>query len=114
MIPGRDLRTKISTADEDSNAWTRKQRCLQLCKENAWKRWKLNTQQHFDKGNLSHKDKTRKINIGYIVMSKVELKNRGHSKIGKVSRLYAGKDAVVRAFQVGLTSSAIVSVRISL
>ena len=47
-------------------------------------------------------------------MSKVELKNRGHSKIGKVSRLYAGKDAVVRAFQVGLTSSAIVSVRISL
>ena len=47
-------------------------------------------------------------------MIKVELKNRGHSKIGKVSRLHTGKDDVVKAFQVGLTSSAIVSVRISL
>ena len=29
MIPGRDLRTTISTADEDSDAWTRRQRCVQ-------------------------------------------------------------------------------------
>ena len=35
MIHGRDVRTTNSTADSDSDEWTKRQRYVQRCKENA-------------------------------------------------------------------------------
>ena len=40
MILRRDVRTINSTADRDSEEWTKRQRYVQRCKENAWKRLK--------------------------------------------------------------------------
>ena len=61
------------------------------CRGSVWKRWKH---------NLSHKDRTTKVNIGDIAMIKGESKNRGHWKIGTVSQLHTGKDEVVRAVKM--------------
>ena len=101
MIHGRDVRPTNSTADSNSDEWTKRQRYVQRCKENAWKRWKheylvVLRERH----NLSHKDRTRKVKIGDIVMIKGESKNRSHWEIGKVSQLYTGKDEVVRVVQM--------------
>ena len=40
MIFGRDVKTINSTAEGDSDEWTKRKRYVQRCKENAWKRWK--------------------------------------------------------------------------
>ena len=40
MILGRDVKTINSTAEGDSDEWTKRKRYVQRCKENAWKRWK--------------------------------------------------------------------------
>ena len=37
MILGRDVRPINSTADGDLDEWTKRQRYVQRCKENAWK-----------------------------------------------------------------------------
>ena len=106
MILGRDVRTINSTTDSYLDEWTKRQRYGQRCKENAWKRWKHEYLVALrERQNLSHKDRTRKVNTGDIIMIKDESKNRGHWKIGKVSQLYTGKDEVVRAvqMQVGTT-----------
>ena len=101
IILGRDVRTINSTADGDSDEWTKRQRYVQRCKENALKKWKHEYVAALrERHNLSHKDRTRKVKIGDIVMIKGESKNRGHWKIGKVSQLYTGKDEVVRAVQI--------------
>ena len=101
MILGRDMSTINSTADEDPVEWRKRQRYIQRCKENAWKKWKheyLAALQ--ERHNLSHKYRTRKLNIGNVVMIKGESKNIGHWKIGMVSQFYTGKDEVVRAVQI--------------
>ena len=40
MIFGRDVKTINSTAEGDSDEWTKRKRYVQRCKENAWKKWK--------------------------------------------------------------------------
>ena len=101
MILGRDVRTINFAADSDSDEWTKRQRYVQRCKENACKRWKHEYPAALrERQNFSHKGITRKVKIGDIVMIKGESKNRGHWKIGKVSQLYTGKDEVVRAVQI--------------
>ena len=60
----------------------------------------MNTQQYFEKDNLSHKDRTKEVNIGDIVIIKAESKNRSHCKIGKISQLYSGKDVFVKTVQM--------------
>ena len=79
MTLGRDVRTINSTADGDSDEWKKRQRYAQRCKEKSWKRRK---HEHLaalrERHNLSHKDRTRKVKIGDIVMIKDESKNRGH------------------------------------
>ena len=93
MILERDVRTINSTADGDSDEWRKRQRHVQRCKENAWKRWKHEYLAALrERHNLSHKDRTKKVKIGDIVMIKDESKNRSHWKIGKVSQLYTRKD----------------------
>ena len=93
MILKRDVRTINSTADGDSDEWRKRQRHVQRCKENAWKRWKHEYLAALrERHNLSHKDRTKKVKIGDIVMIKDESKNRSHWKIGKVSQLYTRKD----------------------
>ena len=109
MIHGRDVRTTNSTADSDSDEWTKRQRYVQRCKENAWKRWKheylvILRERH----NLSHKDRTRNVKIGDIIIIKDESKNRSHWKIGKVSQLYTGKDEVMRAVQMQVWTKVLV------
>ena len=101
MILGRDVRTINSTADGDSKESSKKQRYVQRCKENTWKRWKHEYLAAFrERHNLSHKSRTKKVKIGDIVMIKGESKNRGHWKIGKVFQLYTGKDEIVRTVQI--------------
>ena len=101
MILGRDVRKINSTADSDSYQWTKRQRYVQRCKESAWKRWKHKYLVALrERHNLSYKGRTRKVNIGDIVMIKGESKNRGHWKIGKASQLYTRKDEVLRGVQM--------------
>ena len=38
MILGRDVTTINSTADDNSDEWTKRQSYAQQCKENVWKR----------------------------------------------------------------------------
>ena len=40
IILGRDVSTINSNAGDDADEWTKRQRYLQRCKDNAWKRWK--------------------------------------------------------------------------
>ena len=40
MIHGRDVNAVNSIADDDSDEWTKRQRYVQQCKKNAWKRMK--------------------------------------------------------------------------
>ena len=101
MILGRNVSTVKSNAGDDSDEWTERQKYLLRCKGNAWKRSKHEYLVALrERQNLSHKDRARKINIGDIVITKSESKTRSHWNIGKVSRLYTGKDEVMRAVQM--------------
>ena len=92
MIHGRDVNAVNSIADDDSDEWTKRQRYVQQCKKNAWKRMKQEPLETlWERHNLNRKDRTRKVNIGDIVMIKGKSKNRGHWKIGKIFQLYTGR-----------------------
>ena len=70
MIFGRDVSTINSTADNDPDGWMKRQRHVQRCKENNWKKCKheyLVALQ--ERHNLIHKDRTRKVNIGDVVVA---------------------------------------------
>ena len=96
MILGRDERTINSTADGDSEEWTKRQDGKMNTKR--WEHEYLVALR--ERHNLSHSGRTRKVKIGDIVMIKGESKSRIHQKIGKVSQLYTGKDEIVRAVQI--------------
>ena len=53
-----------------------------------------------EKHNLKNKGKTFKINVGDVVLTKEEEKNRRHWKIGIVNHLYSGKDNIIRVAQL--------------
>ena len=40
MILEKNVRAVNSTTDNDSDEWKKRQRYVQRCKENTWKRWK--------------------------------------------------------------------------
>ena len=101
MILGRDVRQIDDTAIDETENWTKRQRYVNRCKENAWKRWRNEYLVALrEKHNLNHKNKTKRIEVGDIVMIKGESKNRGNWKIGKISDIYPGKDGIVRAVQI--------------
>ena len=92
MILEKNVRAVNSTTDNDSDEWKKRQRYVQRCKENAWKRWKHEYSVALqERHNLSHKDRTRKVNIDDIVMIKGGSKNRGHWKIGMIPNCLMGK-----------------------
>ena len=72
-------------------------RNLQNCKNNIWNRWRNEylrglREQH----NLSHKEKPTVLNVGDVMLIKGESRNRAKWKIGIVTKLIIGRDAIVR------------------
>ena len=61
MILEKNVRAVNSTTDNDSDEWKKRQRYVQRCKENTWKRWKHGYLVALrERHNLSHKDRTSK------------------------------------------------------
>ena len=74
---------------------------IKRCKEALWKIWKHEYLGVFgEKHNLKQKNKTFKINVGDVVLTKGKEKNRGHWKIGIVNHLYIDKGNIIRVAQL--------------
>ena len=98
-----DVRTINSTADDDSDEWTKRPRYVQRCKENPWKRWKHEYLVALrERHNLSRKDRTRKVNIRYIVMINGGSNNRGHWNICMIPNCLLEKTKLWEQFKCKL------------
>ena len=88
MILGRDVKFPDAVPHENEDEAVKKRhkhKYIKRCKEALWERWKREYLVALrEKHNLKNKDKTLKINVGDVVMIKVEEKNGGHWKIGSL------------------------------
>ena len=104
MILGRDTKMvdgNMTEDEEEDLSWRKRQKYVKRCKDVAWKRWQRGyvTALH-ERHNMQHKSKVVNINVGDVVMIKIESKKRGRWKIRIISELFQGKDDEIRDAQV--------------
>ena len=92
--------------DEDSRSseeeeMKRRAKHVLLFKKAIWKRWTGEYMRTLrERHNLKHEGKQNVPNIGQVVLIKSDSKNRGKWNIGVITKLYKGRDGVVRGAQL--------------
>ena len=102
MITGESclLPDEDSGSSEDEEMKGRAKHVLR-CKKAIWKRWTGEYMRPLrERHNLKHEGKQNVPNVGQVVLIKNDSKNRGKWNIGVITKLYKGRDGVVRGAQL--------------
>ena len=102
----------MCTSDEDSGSseeeMKRRAKHVLRCKKAIWKRW---TGEYIralrERHNLKNEGKQNVPNVGQVVLIRNDSKNCGKWNIGVITKLYKGRDGVVRGAQLNLRKTTI-------
>ena len=92
--------------DAEDKDLPRRAKYLLRCKESLWKRWHLEYKRALrERHDATNQGRETQLEVGNIVMIKREQKNRSKWRIGKVTRLIAGRDGVTRGAKIQTAKS---------